>query len=200
MPELVAHHIGTLPGKDRPSRRRAMEELQALAVIKGVEIDPEIEIHREYGAHFPRKSRQQSAPEVGAAPQCFSRGPVTKLRSTGRMRLGLGGRGRMNNAYRQWLLAQNGDRSLDDLAAARLITGAGIVLPRVDYFLGLCPAFRGYRAYFASALAARGRPLRPALGSLLRHLISPVAASPTQHHRRDELALVAAWPFSPLLQ
>jgi len=53
MPELVAHDVGTLPRKDRPSRGRTMEELQALAVVKGVEVDPEIEIHRQYGAHFP---------------------------------------------------------------------------------------------------------------------------------------------------
>src|SRR5262249_51757368 len=37
VPELVAHDVRTLAGKHRSSRSRAMEELQALAVVKGVE-------------------------------------------------------------------------------------------------------------------------------------------------------------------
>src|SRR5262249_54635634 len=69
MPKLVAHDVGTLPGKDRPPRGRPMEELQAPAVIEGIEVDPEIEIHRQYGAHLPRRCRKQCPPEVGAAPQ-----------------------------------------------------------------------------------------------------------------------------------
>jgi hypothetical protein len=82
MPELVAHDVGTLAGKDRPSRGRTMEELQALAVIEGIEVDTEIEINGQYGAHFPRYPRQQCPPEVGAAPQCLSGSPVPKLRSS----------------------------------------------------------------------------------------------------------------------
>src|ERR1700745_437160 len=94
MPELVARDVGALAGKDRPSRSRTMEELQALAVIEGIEVDTEIEIHRQDGAHLPGRSGEQCPPEVGAAPQCFSGSPVPKLRSSRRVRLGLGGRGR----------------------------------------------------------------------------------------------------------
>src|SRR5580700_10635995 len=100
MPELVAHDVGTLARKDRPSRGRTMEELQALAVIEGIEVDTEIEINGQYGAHFPRYPRQQCPPEVGAAPQCLSGSPVPKLRSSRRMRLGLGSRGRVDNSDR----------------------------------------------------------------------------------------------------
>src|SRR5262245_7858716 len=100
MPELVAHDVGTLPGKDRPPRGRTMEELQALAVVKGIEVDTEIEINGQYGAHLPTWCREQCPPEVGAAPQCFSGSPVPKLRSSRRMRLGLGSRGRMDNSDR----------------------------------------------------------------------------------------------------
>src|SRR6516165_8777851 len=100
MPELMTRDVGTLPGKDRPPRGRTMEELQALAVVEGVEVDPEIEIHRQYGAHLPRRSREQCPPEVGAAPQCFSSRPVPKVRSSRRMRLGLRSRGRVDNSDR----------------------------------------------------------------------------------------------------
>jgi hypothetical protein len=113
MPELVAHDVGTLAGKDRPSRGRAMEKLQAHAVIKGVEVDPEIEVDRQYGTHFPGQSRQQCAPEIGPAAQCFGGSPVAKLGSTGRMRLGLRSTGRMNNADRKRLISQNGDWPLE---------------------------------------------------------------------------------------
>jgi hypothetical protein len=89
-----------------------MEELQALAVIKGVEVDSEIEVHRQYGAHFPRYPWQQCPPEVGAAPQRFGGGKIPKLCSSGRVRLGLGSRGRMDNSDRERLIAQNGDRPL----------------------------------------------------------------------------------------
>src|SRR5215468_1148867 len=106
MPELVAHDVGTLAGKDRPARGRPMEELQALAVIEGIEVDTEIEIHRQYGAHLPRRCREQCPPEVGATPQCFSGSPVAKLRSSGRMRLGLRSRGRMDNSDREGLIPQ----------------------------------------------------------------------------------------------
>src|SRR4051794_27308681 len=98
MPELVAHDVRALAGKDRPSRSRAMKELQAHAVIKSVEVDPKIEVHGQYAAHFPGLSRQQCAPEVGAAPQCFGGSPVAKLCSTGRMRLSLRSTDRMNNS------------------------------------------------------------------------------------------------------
>ena len=58
MPEFVAHDVGTLAGKDRPSRGRTMEELQALAVIEGIEVDTEIEIHRQDGAHHSGQGRK----------------------------------------------------------------------------------------------------------------------------------------------
>src|SRR5499427_2795714 len=103
----------SLAGKDRPSRGRTMEELQALAVIEGIEVDTEIEINGQYGAHLPRRSREQSPPEVGAAPQCFSGSPVPKLRSARRMRLGLGRRGRVDNSDRERLIPQNWDRPLN---------------------------------------------------------------------------------------
>src|SRR5215469_14430053 len=173
MPELVAHDVGTLAGKDRPSRGRTMEELQALAVIKGIEVDPEIEIHRQYGAHLPRWCREQCPPEVGTAPQCFSGSPVPKLRSSRRMRLGLGSRGRVHNSDRERLIPQNRDRPLNDWASARLSTGAGIVLPSVDHALRLCPA-GDCRACLAFALASWNRRLRRAFRSLLCHVISPV--------------------------
>jgi hypothetical protein len=57
VPKFVAYDVRTLAGKHRSSRRRAMEKLQALAVIKGVEVHPEIEIHGQYGAYFPGRSR-----------------------------------------------------------------------------------------------------------------------------------------------
>jgi hypothetical protein len=100
VPELVAYDVGTLTGKDRPSRGRTVEELQALAVIKGVEVDSKIEVHRQYRAYFPRYPRQQCPPEVGAAPQRFGGGKIAKLRSSGRMRLGLRSRGRVDNSDR----------------------------------------------------------------------------------------------------
>src|SRR5262249_24894205 len=100
MPELVAHDVGTLAGKDRPSRGRPMEELQTLAGIQGIEVDTGIQINGQYGAHLPRWRREQCPPEVGAAPQCFSGSPVPKFRSAGRMRLGLGSRGRVDNSDR----------------------------------------------------------------------------------------------------
>src|SRR5215831_8793365 len=151
MPELVAHDVRTLTGKDCSSRGRTMEELQALAVVKGVEVDPEIEIHRQYRTYFPRRSRQQRSPEIGAATQGFGGSPVAKIRGSWRMRFSLGSRGRIDNSDREGLLSQTGDRPLDDLASARLSTRAGIVLPSVDYALRLRPAFVG---------AARALPLR----------------------------------------
>src|SRR5215813_7057866 len=178
MPELVAHHVGTLAGKDRPSRGRTMEELQALAVIEGIEVDTEIEINGQYGAHLPRRSREQSPPEIGAAPQCFSGSPVPKLCSSRRMRLGLGGRGRVDNSDRERLIPQNRDRPLNDWASARLSTGAGIVLPSVDHALRLCPA-GDCRARLAFALASRSWRLRRAFRSLPCHVISPVRESST---------------------
>src|SRR5215467_13118976 len=178
MPELVAHDVGTLAGKNRPSRARTMEELQALPVIKGVEVDSKIEVHRQYRAHFPRYRRQQCPPEVGAAPQRFGGGKIPKLRSSGRVRLGLGSRGRMDNSDRERLIAQNGDRPLDDLASARLSTGAGVVLPSVDHALRLCPA-GDCRACLAFALASLSRRLRRPFRSLLCHVISPVPESST---------------------
>src|SRR5262249_50066010 len=113
MPELVAHDVGALAGKDRASGARTMEGLQALRVIEGIEVDTEIEINGQYGTHLPRGCREQCPPEVGAAPQCFSGSPVPKLCSSRRMRLGLRGRGRVDNSDRQGLIAQNGDRPLD---------------------------------------------------------------------------------------
>src|SRR5262249_60151527 len=107
MPELVTHDVRTLPGKDRPSRGRPMEELQALAVIEGIEVDTEIEINGQYGAHLPRWCREQCPPEVGAAPQCFSGSPVPKLYSSRRMRLGLGSRGRGEDSDREGRVPRN---------------------------------------------------------------------------------------------
>jgi hypothetical protein len=154
VPELVAHDVRTLTGKDRSSRGRAMEELQALAVVKGVEVDPEIEIHGQYGAYFPGRSRQQRSPEIGAAPQGLGGSPVAKIRGSRRMRFSLGSRSRIHNSDREGLLSQNGDRPLDHLASARLCTVAGILLPSVDHAFRL--GFRGCRACLASAPASRG--------------------------------------------
>src|SRR5262249_24648572 len=202
MPELVAHDVGALAGKDRASGARTMEELQALAVIKGVEVDAEIEVHGEDRAHFPLYPRHQCSPEIGAAPQCFSGSPVPKLRSSRRMRLGLRSRGRVHNSDRQGLIAQNGDRPLDDLASARLSTGAGIVLPSVDHALRLCPALRRCRTCLAPALASYSRRLRCAFRSLPCHVISPVAGYSTctcllhQPPMRTALALsLVQWPY-----
>jgi hypothetical protein len=179
MPELVTHDVWALTGKDRSSRGRTVEELQALAVVKGVEVDAEIEIHGKYGAYFPGGSRQQCSPEIGAAAQGFGGGPVAKICSSGRMRLSLRSGGRVDNSDREGLLPQNGDRPLDDLASARLSTVAGILLPSVDHAprLGL----RGCRARLASALAFRGRRLRRASRSLLCHRISPIPELPTSN-------------------
>ena len=159
MPELVAHDVGTLAGKDRPSRARTMEELQALAVIEGVEVGAEIEVHRQDRAHLPRYPRQQCPPEIRAATQCFGGSPVAKLCSSRRMRLGVRSRGRVRNSDRKRRIPQNGDRPLDDLASARLSTGAGIVLPSVDHALRLRPAFRGCRTRSDFALTTRSRRL-----------------------------------------
>src|SRR5262245_31563518 len=178
MPELVAHDVGTLTGKDCPPRGRTVEELQALAVIKGVEVDSKIEVHRQYRAHFPRYPRQQCPPKVGAAPQRFGGGKIPKLCGSGRVRLGLGSRGRMDNSDRERLIAQNGDWPLDDLASARLSTGAGIIFPSVDHALRLCPAV-DCRACLAFAPASSVFRLRRALRSLLCHVISPVPESST---------------------
>src|SRR5262249_22232578 len=98
MPQPVAPDVRTLTRKDRSSRGRTMEELQALAVVKGVEVDPEIEIHRQYGAYFPRRSRQQRSPEIGAAAQGFGGSPVAKIRGSRRMRFSLGSRRRIDNS------------------------------------------------------------------------------------------------------
>src|SRR5262249_24229749 len=179
MPELVAYDVRALTGEDRSSRGRTMEELQALAVVKGVEVDAEIEIHGQYGAYFPGGSRQQSSPEIGAAPQGFGGGPVTKICSPVRMRLGLPSRARVDNWDREGLLSQNGDRPLDDLASAWLSTVAGILLPSIDH--ALRPGFRGCCARLASALAFRGRRLRRAFRSLPCHLVSPILELPTSN-------------------
>src|SRR5262249_30836949 len=170
--ELVAYDVRALTGKDRSSRGRTMEELQALAVVKGVEVDAEIEIHGQYGADFPGGSRQQCSPEIGAAAQGFGGGPVAKICSSGRMRLGLRSRGRVDNSDRERLLSQNGHWPLNDLASARLSTVAGILLPSIDH--ALRPGFRGRRARLASALAFRGRRLRCVFRSLPCHLVSPI--------------------------
>src|SRR5262245_28430550 len=156
-----------------------MEKLQALAVVKGVEIDAESPIHGQYGAYFPGDSRQQSSPEIGTVPQGFGGGPVTKICSSGRMRLGLRSRGRIDNSDREGLLPQNGDRPLDDLASARLGTVAGVLLPSVDH--APRPGFSGCRARLSSALAFRGRRLCRAFRSLLCHVISPIPELPTSN-------------------
>src|SRR6516164_11411681 len=182
MAELVAHDVRALAGEDCSPRGRTMEELQALTVVKGVEVDPEIEIHGQYGSYFPGGSRQQCSPEIGAAPQSFGGGPVAKICSAGRMRLSLRSRGRVDNSDREGLLSQNRDRPLNDLASARLSTVAGILLPSIDHALRL--GFRGCRARLASALAFRGRRLRRAFRSLPCHLVSPIPESPTSNERR----------------
>src|SRR5262245_8313794 len=133
-----------------------------------------------------------NAPQIGAAAQGFGGGPVAKIRSSGRMRLGLRSRGRVDNSDRERLLSQNGDRPLDDLASARLSTVAGILLPSIDHALRL--GFRGCRARLASALAFRGRRLRRAFRSLPCHLVSPIPESPTSNERRPWLALLTAFP------
>src|SRR5262249_43839083 len=175
----MAYDVRALTGKDRSSRGRTMEELQALAVVKGVEVDAEIEIDGKYGTHFPGGSRQQCSPETGAATQGFGGGPVAKICSSGRMRLGLRSRGRVDNSDREGLLSQNGNRPLDDLASARLSTVARILLPSVDH--ALRPGLRGCCARLASALAFRGRRLRRAFRSLPCHLVSPILELPTSN-------------------
>src|SRR4029077_3580814 len=94
MPKLMAHDVGALAGKDRASGGRTMEELQALAVIKRVEVDAEIEVHGQDRAHFPRDPRHQGPPEIGGAPQCFGGPPVAKFRGSGRVEARLWRRGR----------------------------------------------------------------------------------------------------------
>src|SRR5262249_62157512 len=90
MPELMTHDVGALAGKDRSPCSGTMEKLQALAVIEGVEVGAEIEVHRQDGAHFPRYPRQQCPPEVRPATQCFGGSPVAKLSSSPGSRLGVG--------------------------------------------------------------------------------------------------------------
>src|SRR5439155_6864297 len=97
MPELMTYDVWSLAGKHGSSRSRTMEKLQALAVIEGVEVGAEIEVHRQDGADLPRYPRQQCAPEIRAATQCFGGSPVAKLCSSGRMRLGVRSRGRVRN-------------------------------------------------------------------------------------------------------
>src|SRR5262245_16745372 len=116
MPEFMTHDVGALAGKDGSSRSGTMEKLQSLAVIEGVEVGAEIEVHRQDRAHFPRYARQQCPPEIRATTQCFGGSPVAKLCSSGRMRLGGRSRGRVGNSDRKRLIPQNGDRPLDDLA------------------------------------------------------------------------------------
>src|SRR5262249_48520924 len=137
---------GLSPEKTVRPGGRTMEELQPLAVIKRVEIDAEIEVHGQDRAHFPRCPRDQCAPEIGAAAQRFGRRPITKLRGSGRMRLRLRRRGRVDDPGRERLIPQNRNGSLEDLTSARLGAGAGIVLPTVDHSLRLRPAFRRDRA------------------------------------------------------
>src|SRR5947209_5353281 len=90
----------------------------------------------------------------------------------------------MDNSDRERLIAQNGDRPLEDLASARLSSGAGIVLPSVDHALRPCPALRRCRTCPAPALASQSRSLRRAFRSLC-HVFSPV---PESSSRRGELA------------
>src|SRR5258708_3454699 len=68
MPELMAHDVGALAGKDRASGGRTMEELQPLAVIKRVEVDTEIEVHGQDRAHFPPYPRHQCPPQMRRGP------------------------------------------------------------------------------------------------------------------------------------
>jgi hypothetical protein len=85
MPEFVAHDVGTLARKDRPSSGRTMEELQALAVIEGIEVDTEIEINGQYGAHLPRWCREQCPPEVGAASGHAAAAPPSSVMNARRL-------------------------------------------------------------------------------------------------------------------
>src|SRR5215475_8146012 len=105
MPELVAYDVGALAGKDRASGARTMEELQALTVIKGVEVDAEIEVHGEDRAHFPRYPRHQCSPGNCGPPQRLSGKPSTKIPSSRAIGPGLRGRGRVHNSDRQGLIA-----------------------------------------------------------------------------------------------
>src|SRR5262249_27175681 len=109
MPELMTYDIGALAGKDGSSRGCTMKKLQALAVIEGIEVGAEIELHRQDGTHFPRYPRQQCPPEVRAATQCFGGSPIAKRCSSGRMRLcpPSGGPGRQS--ARRQPVPQKGD-------------------------------------------------------------------------------------------
>jgi len=185
----MTYDVGALAGKDGSSRGRTMKKLQALAVIEGIEVGAEIELHRQDGAHFPRYPRQQCPPEVRAATQCFGGSPIAKRCSSGRMRLGLRSGGRVRNSDRKRLIPQNGDRPLDHLASTRLSTGAGVVLPSVDHTPRLRPAFRGCRACPDFAFTTRSRRVRRALGSLRRHLIPPLL------HRRHRIIGEANSPW-----
>src|ERR1700741_1151987 len=194
MPELMAHDVGALAGKDRAAGGRTMEELQPLAVIKRVEVDAEIEVHGQDRAHFPRYPRDQCSPEIGAAPQCFGGRPVAKLRGPRRMRLRRWRRGRVDDPGRERLIPESRNGSLDDLTSARLGARAGIVLPTIDHSLRLRPAFRRDRACLAPS-DARSRLLCGPLGSLLGHGISPLLLADVTPSR-GKLADVAALSLS----
>jgi len=103
----------------------------------------------------------------------------------------------MNNADREGLISQNGDRPLDDRASARLSAGAGIVLPSVDHPFGCA---------LPSVGAARTLPLRlrravDAFDPRLDRFFA-IASLLLLHRRRvtlaSELAVVAATRLSPL--
>src|SRR5204863_5926539 len=64
MPELVAHDVRALAGKDRASGGRSVEELQPFAVLTRVEVDPEPEVHGQARGHFPACPRHQRAPDT----------------------------------------------------------------------------------------------------------------------------------------
>jgi hypothetical protein len=88
----------------------------------------------------------------------------------------------MNNSDREGLISQNGDRPLDDLASARLIAGAGIVLPSVDHSLRLC-----------SVGAAPALPLRllraaDVFDARLDRFLA-MSSLPLLHNRRESISV-----------
>ncbi len=99
-----------------------MVEIEAIAIVIGVEVFAGVERDVERGARLPPRQRRDRREEIGAAAQGFGGDPVTELRSA-RRRAGL--RLRSGDAER-WLFGEVGDGSTHENVVC------GIVFPHLD--------------------------------------------------------------------
>jgi hypothetical protein len=84
MAHFMADDIGTFAGIDDAEPGAAMEEIQRLAIIIGVEVDTFVEQNRQGRASLPLQHSNDGLPEIAGSAQRLDRGPVAE---TGRAAL-----------------------------------------------------------------------------------------------------------------